>query len=603
MKAAVHSELSSQTDDAKIQAHDALSAVISAGHTPALEAISITSLLSDNALLQTALAFMPIGFCMFNKQDRLLLCNQQYLDIWKLPAHLGQRDTPFCDIMAASNGREIPLPAEPAPKPGRKRRREFVTDDGARIQVLVHTLEDGTVVALHKDITEHHEAQEKISFLAKHDTLTSLCNRATLYARLDELLSPAAEHEHEYLTLLYLDLDSFKQVNDSMGHPVGDQLLQQVAQRLQNCCRSTDLVARLGGDEFAILMDTTNQDNGHVADRLSRKIIASLTEHFPIEGRPIQIGVSIGISTSSRHGESSESLLRKADMALYEAKSLGGNRHQYFNSEMETREREYQAFKRDLTNALSNEEFELHYQPQFDATTMQICGVEALIRWNHPARGLVRPDEFIPLAEETGLIVPIGRWVLHQACLEATKWPDSISIAVNVSSVQFGDANLIKDVASALSACKLSPQRLELEITETVIMEDVDNTRTLLQQLKASGVAIAIDDFGTGFSSLQYLRSFPVDKLKIDRSFVFNIDTEAESLSIIRAITDLGSNLGLMTIAEGVETQAQLDIVQELGCDEIQGYLTGRPCSADDILALIGSAFSSRACTDTRWSA
>lgn len=588
MKAVEGSEFREKSDRLSAEQASANSAIVSACANPTLENISIPSLLNDNALLQTALAFMPLGFCMFDKQDRLLLCNQQYLDIWQLPDYLGQRNTLFSDIMAASHGHEIKLPDESAPGTRGQRIREFITDAGVRIQVLVHVLEDGTVVALHKDITESHAAQQKISFMAEHDILTGLYNRATLYGRLHELLLPEAPPTT--LTLLYLDLDSFKQVNDSMGHPVGDRLLQQVSERLTRCCRSSDLVARLGGDEFAVLMDATDNQDEYGASILSKKIIASLTECFLLDDRSIQIGVSIGIARCYSHDTTSEKLLKNADMALYEAKSMGGNKHQFFDQNLANREHERQTFKNDLAKALSNDEFELLYQPQVDASAMQIRGVEALIRWNHPTRGLLTPDEFIPLAEETGLIIPIGRWVFHQACREAKNWPDHIRISVNISSVQFNDTNLLEDIQAALIACNLPPHRLEIEISEAVIMESMSTTQAVLQQLRLHGLSIAMDDFGTGFASLQYLRNLPIDKFKIDRSTVSNIDTQVESLSIIRAIADLGNHLGKLTIAEGVETQSQLEIIQKLGCSEIQGYLISHPCHAMDILELVNAS-------------
>jgi len=278
-------------------------------------------------------------------------------------------------------------------------------------------------------------------------------------------------------------------------------------------------------------------------------------------------------------------------MALYEAKSRGGNLLQLFDQELDDRMQEQQAFKAELGNALKNEEFELYYQTQVNASTLQLCGVEALVRWNHPSRGLIHPDEFIPLAEATGLVIPIGRWILQQACIEASKWPDNITVAVNVSSVQISGADLLDDVNTALAASNLPANRLVLEITESVIMEDVIATQALLHELKLRGVSIAIDDFGTGFSSLQYLRSFPVDKLKIDRSFISGIDTEPETRPIIRAIVDLGVHLGKQTLAEGVENQAQLEIVQQLGCAEVQGYLISRPSRAEDLVDLPGFSF------------
>ncbi|MGQ7845478.1 putative bifunctional diguanylate cyclase/phosphodiesterase [Granulosicoccus sp. 3-233] len=582
------SESQDQSDHTGIALDVSSTAVCTAGPLLAETDSSLHSLQNDNTLLKTALAFMPLGICVFDKQDRLLLCNQQYLDIWKLPRELGQRGTSFSDIMAASRGQEMELPDQPLPGTAGHRRREFVTEAGARIQVLVHVLDDGTVVALHRDITESHQAQERISFLAMHDTLTGLCNRATLYERLNDSLLPTAVPGTRIL--LYLDLDAFKQVNDRRGHPAGDELLRQVADRLRNCCRSNDLVARLGGDEFAILMDPAETQDEHGAQALSEKIIASLSRPFIIESHPTRIGVSIGICCSSETCTTAAHLLKNADMALYSAKSKGGNLLEFFHADLDCKERERQAFNADFCQALENEEFELFYQPQLDASSMEICGVEAMIRWNHPVRGLIGLEELMPIAKATGFIIPIEQWALRQACLEASRWPNHVKITINISGIQLPPPMLLDDVDKALASCNLPAHRLELEITEPAMMEDINATQALLHEFKLREISIAIDDFGSGASSLQHLHKFPTNKLKINRSIVSLMDTEPAINPTVRAIVDLANRTGRQVTAKGVETRAQLEIALELGCHLVQGDLIFPPCLATDIQALMRSS-------------
>jgi diguanylate cyclase (GGDEF)-like protein len=368
-----------------------------------------------------------------------------------------------------------------------------------------------------------------------------------------------------------LDLDRFKDVNDTLGHPVGDALLQEVARRLQNGLRDGDLVARLGGDEFAIIQLNIQrpEDSGDLAQRLIKSIAAP----YLIEGNHIVVGASVGVTIAPVDGRNAVQLLKNADLALYRAKSQGRGTFSFFEQEMDIRQQARLQLEKQLRGALENGEFEVYYQPLFNILANRICGFEALLRWHHPTRNMVPPDEFIPLAEETGLIVPIGDWVLRQACAEAAKWPASIKIAVNLSPVQFKSPGLQESVLGALAAAQLSPDRLELEITETVLLQKGEMTLATLHNLRALGIRIAMDDFGTGYSSLSYLRSFPFDKIKIDRSFVQNLSSGGDSSAIVRTITRLAMDLGMCTTAEGVENQTDLDFLRENDCTEIQGYL------------------------------
>lgn len=562
------------------------SAVVSIENIHFQDELSLASLSSENEKLRSALAFMPLGLTMLDDQDRLLLCNQQWIDIWDTPEHLTRRGTPITEIMASDVKQEISFSGDTKIGETGQKKREFTTRHGRVVQVLVHVLPDHTVIALHKDVTDERKADAHISYLAKYDTLTKLRNRAALNERLEELL--ALEKPH-HSALLNLDLDGFKKVNDTLGHLVGDKLLCTVATKLRACCKQSDLVCRLGSDEFAIVVTDTMQNNS--VEKLADDIIESLSTAIHIDGRTIHTGISVGITRFTNKYACADELMQKSDLALYHAKSSGGGIARFFEKEMETNVQNRRKMESDLQHALSNNEFELYYQPQIDLKTMQVCGAEALIRWNHPTLGMIGPNEFVPLAEECGQIISIGNWVINQACREAMHWPESIKVAVNVSAVQCDnfaaqEVDLLNDVKDALAQSKLPADRLELEITETVIMRDINNSRTLLDSLKKLGIQIAVDDFGTGYSSMQYLRSYPFDRLKIDRSFVMNIESDADALSIVRAVVDLANNLGVTTTAEGIETQDQLRVIQQLGCEKVQGYLFGKPCPAKVFRAL-----------------
>ncbi|CAO3436567.1 EAL domain-containing protein [Azospirillum endophyticum] len=440
---------------------------------------------------------------------------------------------------------------------------------------------------------ERRATQEKIARLARLDSLTGLSNRLYFQERLEEALHDATPDWGEadsgdtdrVMAVHYIDLDQFKAVNDTLGHPAGDVLLRQVADRLRGCIGAGDLISRFGGDEFAILQ--TNLWGAAEAEDLARCIISAMAEPFDVDGAQIQTGTSIGIALSGRDGVEADALLKAADIALYRAKADGRNTHRFFAPEMAERLKVFHDLKLGLHEALRRGEFELHYQPLVGAGDGHVRGFEALIRWRRPGRGLIGPADFIPVAEETGLIGPIGEWALRAACREATRWPDGIGVSVNVSSVQFRGRGLVESVRQALAETGLVPGRLELEITESVLLQDDDTNLGTLRALRALGARIVMDDFGTGYSALGYLCRFRFDKVKIDRSFVANLPDCDGSTAVVQAVAGMGRTLGVVITAEGVEEQTQFDAVRNLGCQEVQGYLFSRPVPAAEVPALI----------------
>jgi diguanylate cyclase (GGDEF)-like protein/PAS domain S-box-containing protein len=433
------------------------------------------------------------------------------------------------------------------------------------------------------DITAETRAQARAQHLSLHDPLTGLPNRALLVARLAEALD-SARHADGLTAVLCLDLDRFKEVNDSHGHAAGDLLLQETAHRLLACVRETDTVARLGGDEFIVVQRGLKTASD--AQALGQRLLRSFADPVPLDGCKALVGLSIGIALAPADGTSAEQLLRNADIALYRAKEEGRGTYRFFEPAMDARLQARRALEHDLRQALARDELELHYQPKIATADGRLLGAEALVRWRHPERGLTLPGAFIPIAEETGLIVPIGAWVLRTACAQAARWPEG-SIAVNLSPVQFRHGDLVELVAAALRASGLEPHRLELEITESVLLQDVPDMLALLHGLKALGVQLAMDDFGTGYSSLNYLQRFPFDKLKIDQSFVQRLEDHPSARTIVGAVLGLGRALGLETNAEGVETAAQLAFLRAAGCDEVQGYYFSRAVPAAELEPLI----------------
>jgi len=431
------------------------------------------------------------------------------------------------------------------------------------------------LVSIVEDVTERTRAAERFAHMARHDALTGLGNRAFFTEKADEALARVARYGEKFSVFL-LDLDHFKSVNDSLGHPVGDALLKAVASRLQQALRDTDLVVRLGGDEFAILQ-TFDGDQREAAIGLANRIHDVISTPYEIDGHQLIIGTSIGIACAPEHGTDIDQLTKCADISLYQAKSGGRNRHCFFRAAMETEARARHSLENDLRTALTQNQFELHYQPVIDVATREPRGAEALVRWRHPEKDIVPPDKFIAIAEETGLIIPLGEWILRTACADAVTWPSHIKVAVNLSAVQFSKGDLVGTVSEVLVKSRLPPERLELEVTESVLLHKSEENIALLYALKNLGVSIVLDDFGTGYSSLSYLKMFPFDKLKIDKSFVAEISTRTDCAAIVCAVIGLGRSLNITTTAEGVETQEQFILLRAIGCDLVQGYLFGRP--------------------------
>ncbi len=539
----------------------------------------------ESALLRFVLEQMPVGLCVFDGDDELLFCNRRYLDTWKLPATLGARGTRFADILAQTQGAETESSkSQPQPTAGSTgtRRREWMLNCGRRIEVVATRFPDGSCVALHEDVTERRNAEARVVYMATHDMLTGLPNRVRLREELDSQLKRHARGED--LALLCLDLDRFKSVNDTYGHPIGDLLLKEVAQRLRDCARETDTLARLGGDEFAVLQCGAAQPAA--STQLARRIVSAMAQPFEVAGHTLQIGASVGIARAPFDGDNALALHKNVDLALYRAKSEGRGTFRYFEAQFDQLAQRRRGMEADLRLALARGEFELMYQPQVGMSDNAVTGFEALLRWHHPSKGVISPVDFIPLAEETGLIIDIGRWVLMQACQEATHWAPEVRVAVNVSAVQFRRGSLLRDVTAALHASGLPASRLEIEITESVMLHDQHAAAATLKELHQRGVRIALDDFGTGYSSLSLLRSFPFDRIKIDRSFVRDLGQRDDALSIIRAVVGLGNSLGMQTTVEGVETELQLRTVRAEGCGEVQGYWYSRPAHAADLPAL-----------------
>jgi len=464
-----------------------------------------------------------------------------------------------------------------------------VKADGSEIEVLTFGRRvpfegrDGFLVTA-VDITERRKAEARIAYMAHHDNLTGLPNRVKFREQLDQALARNAGGD-ERIGVLCIDLDLFKNVNDSFGHPVGDRLLKMVAERLRGVMPPDALVARLGGDEFAMIV-TRNPALRELND-LSSALIAGVSAPYIVDGLELVIGASVGIAVSPGDGLAGDDLLRNADMALYRAKSEGGGAHCFFEQEMDRQAQIRRALEFDLRHALANGEFELHYQPLVDVAANRIVAFESLLRWHHPERGMVSPAEFIPVAEDIGLIVMLGEWVLREACTEAAKWPADIKVAVNLSPIQFRSRNLVQTVVAALAHSGLAPTRLELEITESLFLAETEANLATLHQLRGLGVRISMDDFGTGYSSLSYLRSFPFDKIKIDRSFVRDLAERQDCVAIVKAISGLGQSLNIATTAEGVETEDQFACLRAMGCTEVQGFLFSAAKPGCDVAGLL----------------
>ncbi|CAN7470541.1 EAL domain-containing protein [Bradyrhizobium sp. LjRoot220] len=546
-----------------------------------------TELAATNNRFDAALNNMVHGLCMYDADALLIVCNQSYQDMYQLPPELCRPGTPLHRIeqhrMSVGNAAmDNPdrLLGEVTVKPGEASVFFHELKDGRIIGVSQKPMPGAGWVAVHEDVTQRRQSESRIAHLARHDMLTGLPSRLLLREHLERAVGKLKTRSG--FVVFCLDLDQFKQVNDTLGHAVGDELLKLVAMRLRDCIGDQDLVARLGGDEFAIVYDGVQLPERR--GELAASIIRMVSEPYEIEGRHIVIGASIGVASAPGDGSDPDQLLKNADMALYLAKGGGRGTYRFFEPEMDRRLQARLTLQTDLRLAIVNGELELYYQPLVGTDTRQIIGFEALVRWNHPQRGLVLPNEFISLAEETGLILPLGEWVLRNACSQAAGWPRHVSVAVNLSPVQFKSGNIVQMVVSALAASGLPPARLELEITEAVLMQDTSDCLATLNQLRALGIRISMDDFGTGYSSLSYLQRFPFDKIKIDRSFIRDLALRDDCKAIVRAITSMARSLKMKTVAEGVETVEQFNLVAVEGCDQCQGYYFGRPMKIEKVM-------------------
>jgi diguanylate cyclase (GGDEF)-like protein/PAS domain S-box-containing protein len=549
-------------------------------------------LTATNLRLDAALDNMSQGLCLYDADNRLKVVNRRFFEIFGLSPDgvspgLTFREILELSVMAGNHvGKSAPeLIAEQEEFIGQRAQgTQFQELSHGRVVAMAHQpTVDGGWVATYEDVTERRHAEARIVFMARHDALTNLPNRVLFAERIEQALSHMGRGSG--FAVLCLDLDHFKHVNDTLGHPVGDQLLRAVAERLQACAREIDTVARLGGDEFAIVQ----RDVKHAEDAaiLARRIVEVVSAPYQLEGQCVTIGVSIGIAVAPADGALCERLLKNADLALYRAKAEQRGEWRFFEAEMDARLQARRRLEVELREALAHDELKLLYQPIYDLERERICGFEALLRWQHPTRGLVSPAEFIPIAEEIGLIVSFGEWVLYQACAEASKWPEHVKLAVNVSPAQFTSDRLVRAVIDALAASGMKASRLELEITESVLLANSGTTFNILHSLRDLGARISMDDFGTGYSSLSYLRSFPVDKIKIDQSFIRGLAATDGSDMIVRALIGLGRSLGMLTTAEGVETAEQLSQLRMEKCNEVQGYLFSPPVDPSHIPQLL----------------
>jgi diguanylate cyclase (GGDEF)-like protein len=527
--------------------------------------------------LDTAINNMAQGLLLFDSSNRLIVCNRRYLEMFDGSSDVVKPGCTIRDLL--QHRKESGLFNGDVDEyckillnnlaQGKVIQTIFNMADGRSIQILHQPLAEGGWVTTMEDITERRRSEERITHLAHYDALTDLPNRVLFHEHLEAEL--AGIHAGEQLAVLYLDIDEFKSINDSLGHRIGDELLKAVAASLSGCLGKTDFVARLGGDEFAIIQAGIKYPE-NVAD-LVRRIYRAIREPYECLGHQVMTDASIGIALVPKDGTDLDQILQNADLAMYSAKADGRRTYRFFEPDMDARVKARRTLEMGLRQAIVDGEFEVHYQPIVDLRSNQIEGCEALLRWRHPERGMISPAEFIPVAEETGLINQLGEWVLATACAEATTWPAGIKLAVNVSPVQFRSNTLTLKVIGALAASGLSASRLELEITEAVLIRDDAAALAILHQLRALGVGIALDDFGTGYSSLSYLQRFPFDKIKIDRCFIKDIAESGGAPCIVRAVVDIATTRHIKTTAEGVETEQQRDLLRTIGCTEMQGYL------------------------------
>jgi diguanylate cyclase (GGDEF)-like protein len=523
-----------------------------------------------NLQLDAAINNMPLGLSMFDAQERLLVCNRRYMDMYELPSELARPGTARCalwDHRERRGARHYPMDGDGTHGWGDGDAMTIEFGSERIIAVSRQPLKGGGWLALHEDVTQRRRQEREISHLARHDVLTNLANRALFREQLQAALLRLRQGQG--FAVFCLDLDRFKAVNDTLGHPVGDILLKVVSERLLSCVRQGDLVARLGGDEFAIIQ--ANVRDPESSEVLAARIVETIAKHYQINGHTIDISTSIGITMAPRDGSDADQLLKNADLALYRTKADGRNGFSFFKPEMDAHVQVRRQLENDLREAIEKDTLALSFQPAVCLQTRTVTGFESLMRWIHPQRGTIQPADFIALAEEANLVSELGGWALKRACAEAARWSSPRRVSINLSPLQI-KRDLIEVVLHALADSGLSPHRLELEITEAVLMQDSQNTLATLHQLRQLGVGLVMDNFGRGYCSLSYLRSFPFDKIKIDRALIADLDRSATTRALVEAIIGLGNSLGMVTVAEGVENYAQLEMVRGFACNEAQGF-------------------------------
>ncbi len=542
-----------------------------------------TQVETQNMRFEAALNNMSQALCMFDKDQRLIMCNERYAQMYGLTSEHVRVGTTLQQIVEARIKNGIYAEGDPdsylreriAPVQHASYKIQQLSD-GRSVAISRSPMRDGGWVTTHEDITAQREKEDRIAYLAKHDMLTGLPNRVLFKERLEASFKHLKDGQQ--LAIMCFDLDRFKAVNDTLGHSVGDELLRSVAMRVRECLRERDVAARIGGDEFSIIQYGANQPEDAIA--VASRLVGVLGEPYMLGDHHVSIGASVGISLAPNDGTEPELVLRNADLALYRAKQEGKGQFRLFEPAMDKKMRDRREIEIDLRRAFDQREFELYYQPFVRLSDDRICGFEALMRWFSPTRGPISPAEFIPIAEEMGLIEALGEWALREACQEAARWPSSIRVAVNISARQLMSPKLCSIVVSALEESGLSAERLELEVTESVLMKESSNAIEVLRQIRNLGVHISMDDFGTGYSSLSHLKQFPFDRIKLDRSFVHEIGESGDAAAIVRAVANLGQSLRMLTTAEGIETTDQLDRVRAEGYTEVQGYLISKPVPA-----------------------
>jgi diguanylate cyclase (GGDEF)-like protein len=552
-------------------------------------------ILDETRTREAVLESLSQGFLLYDVDDKLVLRNSHYLELYPSLVDIAVPGAHYGDVVLGEFASVFGIPAEHLQHTPEFRNRielhrqphnmfEQQLPNERWILVNEHRTSDGSTVVLYTDITELKQRENKIHHLAHHDALTGLPNRMLFQQRIAKALSEAEKRDSQ-LIIMCLDLDYFKNVNDALGHAGGDALLRCISDRLRACLRDDDTVARLGGDEFGLII--TDLPRSETATTAAWRLLDTVSQPFDFEGQQVVTGMSIGIACSQTEGHNADQLLKKADIALYRAKADGRGTFRFFQAEMDALVQARRMLEMDLRQAVGKHQLELHYQPQISVHSKKVVAFEALVRWRHPEQGLIPPAEFIPLAEETGIIVRLGEWVLRQACTDARSWPETIRVSVNVSAAQFKTRDLTSLVSRVLDETGLPANRLEVEITESLLLRDVESNLNTLRDLKDLGVRISMDDFGTGYSSLSNLRSFPFDKIKIDQSFVADIERNPDATAIIHAVVGLGQSLGMLTCAEGVETCEQLAYLREEGCNEVQGYYYSKPMPVSEIARML----------------